>query len=290
LNIGPLADTVTYRILDAAGNQTGTYSTPVYQTGNRVDRRYSRVLQVENGGKSWYDGLAVQLRGKAGADVRYWVSYTWSHAIDYGQGQGDDNINRFANNTSLGNLFNGDFRGDKGNGALDQRHRFNLTWVARHNFTRRTDAFSKYVLNHWQLSGVTTLASGRPTFATVFIVSHIAGRQFPFFTLNGFGGDTRVPFWPVNAARLDPIYRLDARLTKTLPFSERWRMNLNFEAFNVTNSPYDTNIGSGTAHNAYNATNGVLTPLAGYGVGTQSAGFPDGTNVRRAQVSLRLVF
>jgi hypothetical protein len=164
------------------------------------------------------------------------------------------------------------------------------SWVAKHDFTKRTDAFSKYVVNNWQLSGVTTLSSGRPTFATVFIVSHIAGLQFPFFTMNGFGGDTRVPFWQPNAARLDPVMKLDARLTKSLPFSERYKLTLNFEAFNVTNTPYDTNIGSGSGHNAYNATNGVLTPLAAYGVGTQSAGFPDGTNVRRAQVSLRFTF
>src|SRR5262249_11518500 len=113
---------------------------------------------------------------------------------------------------------------------------------------------------------------------------------FPFFTLNGFGGDTRVPFWPPNAARLDGVNKLDARITKLLPISERVRVALNFEAFNVTNTPYDTSIGSGSAHNAYSETNGVLTPLAAYRVGTASGGFPDGTNVRRAQVSLRVTF
>ena len=296
LNIGPLAQTVTYRINDASGNQTGTYSTPVYQTANRVDRRYARVLQLEHGGKSWYDGMALSFKGRAGRDVTYNVSYTWSHAIDLGQGQGDDNINRFGNAVSLGNLFNGDYRLDKADGQLDQRHRFVFYWIASHDFTKRTDVLSKYLINGWQLSGALTLSTGRPTFATVNIVSHLqrdaAGNAltFPFFTLNGFGGDTRVPFWPPNAARLDGVNKLDARLTKRLPITERVNLSLNFEAFNVTNSPYDTNIGSGPAHNAYSATNGVLTPLAGYGVGTASAGYPDGTNVRRAQASLRLVF
>ena len=107
-----------------------------------------------------------------------------------------------------------------------------------------------------------------------------------FFTLNGFGGDTRVPFWEVNAARLDGVDKVDARITKALPISERLKLTLNFEAFNVTNSPYNTNIN----HQAYIANLGVLTPSAGYGDGSVSAGYPDGTNVRRAQVSLRLVF
>ena len=169
-------------------------------------------------------------------------------------------------------------------------------WVAAHDFTKRTDVLSKYLINGWQLSGALTLSSGRPTFATINIVSHLArdaqgnALTFPFFTLNGFGGDTRVPFWPVNAGRLDGVNKLDARLTKRLPISERVNLALSFEAFNVTNSPYNTNIGSGASHNAYAATNGVLAPSVGYGVGTASAGFPDGTNVRRAQVSLRLTF
>jgi outer membrane receptor protein involved in Fe transport len=291
LNIGPLSTApVTYRIMDANGNQTGTYSTQVYSTGNRVDKRYSRVIQLEAGGKSWYDGLAVSYRGRATKSVLYDVSYTWSHAIDLGQGQGDDNINRFGNTISLNNLYNGDYRADKGDGQLDQRHRFVFSFVASHDFTKRTDAFSKYALNGWQLSGVTTLSTGRPTFATVFIQNHISGLQFPFFTLNGFGGDTRVPFWPANAGRLDGVNKLDARITKILPITERVKLNLNFEAFNVTNSPYNTNIGSGSSHQAYNSNFGVLTPIAAYGAGTASAGFPDGTNVRRAQVSLRVLF
>jgi hypothetical protein len=290
LNVGPLSDTpVTYRINDASGNQTGSYSTLVYQTSRRVDPRYSRVLQVEAGGKSWYDGLAVAVKGKVGSNVIYNLAYTWSHAIDLGQGQGDDNVNRFGSQISLSNLYNGDYRADKGDGQLDQRHRLVFSWVAQHNFTKRTDAFSKYILNNWQLSGVLTLSSQRPTFATIFVQSN-TGMGLPFFTLNGFGGDTRAPFLPVNAGRLDGINKLDARITKQLPISERFKLSLNFEAFNVTNSPWNTNIGSGASHQFYTANLLVISPTPGAGVGTASAAPPDGTNARRAQVSLRLVF
>jgi hypothetical protein len=137
---------------------------------------------------------------------------------------------------------------------------------------------------------VLTFSSERPTFATINIVNQITGLGLPFFSLDGFGGDTRVPFLPVNAGRLDGINKLDARITKNLPISERFKLSLNFEAFNVTNSPWNTNIGSGTSHNAYSANNGVLTPISSFGVGTASAAPPDGTNARRAQVSLRLGF
>jgi hypothetical protein len=47
---------------------------------------------------------------------------------------------------------------------------------------------------------------------------------------------------------------------------------------------------TGVNTEAYSLANGVISPTAGVGVGNQSQGFPDGTNARRAQVSLRLVF
>jgi hypothetical protein len=233
--------------------------------------------------------LAVAVKVKVGSNEIYNLAYTWSHAIDLGQGQGDDTVNRFGSQISLSNLYNGDYRADKGDGQHDHRHRLVFSWVAQHDFTKRTDAFSKYVLNNWQLSGVLTLSSQRPTFATIFVQSN-TGMGLPFFTLNGFGGDTRAPFLPVNAGRLDGINKLDARITKQLPISERFKLSLNFEAFNVTNSPWNTNIGSGASHQFYTANLLVISPTPGAGVGTASAAPPDGTNARRAQVSLRLVF
>ncbi len=59
-----------------------------------------------------------------------------------------------------------------------------------------------------------------------------------------------------------------------------------FEVFNITNTIVDTALNT----QAYTEKGKVLTPTTGLGLGTQSAGFPDGTNARRAQVGARLVF
>jgi hypothetical protein len=75
-------------------------------------------------------------------------------------------------------------------------------------------------------------------------------------------------------------------LTKILPFTERVRLMLNFEAFNVTNSQVDTSLN----FTAFTLRSGILSPTPGFGTGRASGGFPDGTNARRAQVSARLVF
>jgi hypothetical protein len=104
--------------------------------------------------------------------------------------------------------------------------------------------------------------------------------------LNGSGGWNRVPFWPVNSLNIDQTYRVDARITRNIPITERVKAMLMFEAFNAFNTQYNTNVNS----QAYSVTGNVLKPVAGLGVGKESQGFPDGTNARRMQAAFRLTF
>jgi len=69
--------------------------------------------------------------------------------------------------------------------------------------------------------------------------------------------------------------------------SEKVRLYLNFEVFNISNSWSPTAMST----QEYTATKGVLqlTPTA-YGIGNADGGFPDGTQARRMQISLRLTF
>ena len=78
----------------------------------------------------------------------------------------------------------------------------------------------------------------------------------------------------------------EAAYAHMLPLSERMRLYLNFEAFNVTNTIVDTGLFS----QAFSERGGVLSPTPSLGQGNASTGFPDGTNARRAQVSARFVF
>jgi outer membrane receptor for ferrienterochelin and colicin len=284
MNLGAAAPAVTYKIQDASGNQVGTYSTPVYITGNKVDTRYGKILQVENGGQSWYNGMAVQLRKRMSHGLTANVSYTWSHAIDDADQQGASwNIGWNYNNVTTP----GDYRADRGSSTLDQRHRMVISFVWEPKFDESKLGHARYLVNGWQLSTITTLASAHPSSATV----NVSGTQFTgvslaYTTLNGSGGWTRVPFWPVNSLDIDQYYRVDARVTRRLLFTERAQLYFAFEAFNLSNTMTDTAINTA----AYQATSGVLKPYANLGTGTQSQGFPDGTNARRCQLSLRLTF
>jgi hypothetical protein len=306
LNVGPLSGTqAVYQILDTNLQPAGIWATNLYLFSNRVDPRFTRVSQVENGPMSWYDAMAVQMRTRLGKWFYGTIAYTWAHALDENQSTGGNSgATIFFSSGAPGSYYNGDYNADKGTGQLDQRHRFVSTFVSRPTFVKSDNVFVKNVINNWELTGLLTLASRRPTFET--ISSSLSTSNFPGAftgTLNGLGGDNRVPFLQNNPLFIDPITRFDARLTKNILFTERLRMALSFEVFNLTNTVSNTSVLSQgyTAGNrgTLAAPQYVITPCTSAtsctspltpGVGTASAGFPDGTNARRAQVAARFTF
>jgi hypothetical protein len=304
LNIGPLSKQVySYSILDSSYQPTGkTFNTQIYLPANRVDSRYQHVYQVENGGKQWYDAGLVQLSKRFSTNFQGNISYTWAHELDENQLSGSSAI-FFSGAPS--SLYNGNYSNDKGNGNLDQRHRFIGTFVARPKFLRNdASRFAKAVVNGWEMTGLLTLASGRPSFESVTFSSTANLPQAFTGSLNGLGGDNRVPFLQVNPLRLDPTYRYDTRLQKTFDIREKMNISLLFEVFNLTNTVANTGVISQgfTAANkgTVAAPNFVIAPCASAtattcaattpGRGNASGGFPDGTNARRAQVGVRFVF
>jgi hypothetical protein len=82
------------------------------------------------------------------------------------------------------------------------------------------------------------------------------------------------------------MHPVNARLTRSLPFTDRFRGELMFEAFNALNSQFNTSVNTV----AYVAQAGVLKPVPGVGDGNASWGALDGTNARRMQVAFRLIF
>jgi len=187
---------------------------------------------------------------------------------------------------TLRSTFNGDYSNDKASSQLDQRHRLVISSVWAPTLTTSDSAMVRWLVKGWQLSQITTMASAQPATPTIFISgAPFSGAAFNT-SLNGFGGSNRVPFRSFNSLDIDRVFRVDARLTKVLPFTERVHAYLNLEAFNVFNTQYNTFVNT----EAYRAANGVLTPSSGLGNGNQSQGFPDGTNARRAQVSVRVTF
>ncbi|MCX6630964.1 MAG: TonB-dependent receptor [Candidatus Solibacter sp.] len=102
LNLGNPVGPYTYTIRDAAGNNVSTYTTPVFDFNQRLDKRYGKILQIENGGQSWYNALALQLVKRFSHGLTGQINYTWSHAIDDANMQGASwNISSTFNNATF---------------------------------------------------------------------------------------------------------------------------------------------------------------------------------------------
>ncbi|HXJ42176.1 MAG TPA: carboxypeptidase regulatory-like domain-containing protein, partial [Bryobacteraceae bacterium] len=83
---------VTYNILDGSGATVSHFTTPIYLVSDKIDPRYSRVIGVDNGGSSFYNGLAVQVQRRLSYGFQGSLAYTWSHAIDTNMGNAGGNL------------------------------------------------------------------------------------------------------------------------------------------------------------------------------------------------------
>jgi outer membrane receptor protein involved in Fe transport len=287
LNMPTGTTNYTYTIVDASGSTVGSYTTPVY-TGKRPDTRYSTIAYAENGVNSYYNGLAVEATKRFSYGFQATASYTWSHEIDDGQNYGESTNNLWLSSPSYW-ISNGNYNLDKGSGNLDQRHRFVFDWVWAPRFTCRDSAFFKYFVNGWQFSNITTMASGHPYGSTqIYVTDTPVTGMFSNYTVNGSGFSSRVPWLPAQNYYLPATYRADVRLSKVLPITERCKLSLNFEVFNVANNWSATGFSSSRA---YSEAKGVITatPSLLY-VPNAAYGSPDGTQARRMQISMRFTF
>jgi len=288
LNFPTASTSFTYTIADANGNATGSYTTPVY-TGSRPDTRYNTVAYAENGVNSYYNGLAVQASKRFSHGFQASASYTWSHEIDDGQNYGESTNNLWLNSPTYW-LYNGNYAADKGSGNLDQRHRFSLSWVWSPTITKRSGAFFKYVVNGWQFSNITTMASGHPYGSMqIYVTDKPVTGMFSSYSINGSGFSYRVPWLPVQNYYLPATYRADVRLSKMFPVTERgYKLYLTLDVFNVANNWSATGY---TSSRAYQEAKGVITATPS-NLYVPSAAYrsPDGTQARRMQIGIRFTF
>jgi hypothetical protein len=285
INAPALGPTATYTIDNTSGQAVGTYTTPVY-VGARPNPNFGAIYLQTNGVSSWYDAAVITFNKRFSHGLMAQASYTWAHEIDDGQGAATNAIFGFSDAQWT---YNGNYGFDKGSGSLDQRQRFVYSFVWAPTFSHSDNLFAKYLINNWQLSSITTIQSGRPTGSETIHLNDtpVTGMLYSADALDGFNGNFRVPFLPLDSLYTPWIQQENFRLTKNIPIKERVRLALNFEAFNIANNWSPTALTT----QGYTEAKLVLTPTpTAMGVGTGDGGFPDGTQARRLQVSARLTF
>jgi hypothetical protein len=154
------------------------------------------------------------------------------------------------------------------------------------------------------MSAIETAESGRP------VASLISVGSIPFLaqngdTYNGFGGirgqgtggdRNLVPIIPRNSVSGQTNHKLDLRVARDLRLTERLRVEVLAEAFNLFNhsnyNGFNTTIytAAATTNTTPLSTPIGLSQTAGYLAPNNDASPPDGTNARRLQLALRFRF
>jgi hypothetical protein len=114
---------------------------------------------------------------------------------------------------------------ERGPSVTDQRHRLVGALSVEPHFFHRGNEFLGHVFNDWRLSTVVNYGSGRPFNATV------AGD--PNQDSNDL--NDRLPGYSRNAFTGPDYATTDLRVTRSLHFGERYKLNLVAESFNLFN-------------------------------------------------------
>jgi hypothetical protein len=228
----PAMTTQTYTVCGSAqvgsstacANPVGTFVSPFY-TGARPNPNFGFMTDVASVANSWYNGMVIQLKHRFSHGFQMDAGFTWSKAQDDDQSSQTFTTSEIASNPT--NLKN-----DYGPSIFDQRKRFTASGVWEFPTHNIQSKMLKRVVDGFQLSGILTLADGRP------YSPGTTGSPSPGGVTSGIvgvGGDSRVP-WVGRDSLVGPgAASIDIRLARTFPITERVRMSLIAEAFNLTN-------------------------------------------------------
>jgi hypothetical protein len=117
---------------------------------------FSRHLQVESAGASWYSGLELSVTKRFSRGLQFLASYTWSKSLD------SDGVAVDTTSQAGGNIGNqNDPRQRYGPSSFHRPHRFVFSYVYELPVPPNLGALTGRLLSGWAVTGVTTIQSGR---------------------------------------------------------------------------------------------------------------------------------
>jgi len=134
--------------------------------GLRPYKGYVAINSLENWFNSNYNSLQVSAEKRFSGASLIKLAYTWSHNLTDNQ---SDRSNAPQNPY--------DFKADYGPASLDRRQVLTVNYVYELPFFRKQEGVAGHILGGWELSGITTYASGTPLTVTTGSVDP-AGQGF----------------------------------------------------------------------------------------------------------------
>jgi hypothetical protein len=235
--------TLTISYVGSAGRRLMTTQSVnnVRPSGTRPNPNFQAINYFNNGATSDYNALQVQFQRRLSRGLQALVSYTWSHAIDSSSDEVDP----------------GYF--DRSNSSFDIRH--NFTTAVRYELpTPRDNSVVRALFGKWAVNATTYVQSGAPFSVAIAGVIQQDGSQVIYFVDRVPGQ----PFWidgrlnfdafapppknaqgqflrqgtlPRNAITGRALYQINSALERQFGLSERLKLQLKWEVFNLFNHP-----------------------------------------------------
>ena len=259
---------VPYGARFAAQNQDPTRpGSPLPDNFFRPDPGYANVWFFENTGKADYNALQIQANRRFSQGLQFGAAYTFSRSRDFTS----NNETGTGANMQVA-TYQDPAAWNYGLSSYDQPHVgvINYTWDLPKASARWNNAVARALLDNWQISGLTTFASGNPvnvTFTTTDAADITGGGDTIRYTQAPTGsgvplliGDPNLPSdqrsllaWfntsafarpargnagtsPKDVVRGPGINNSDITLFKNIPLANgRRRLQLRWEIYNVFN-------------------------------------------------------
>jgi hypothetical protein len=221
---------------------------------------FQGVLGNESRGSSSYNALQLTAERRFGAGLFFSSNFTWSKSIDI--------VSSNANGLETGAFsqvpdpFN--VKAYRGLSDFDVPYSFVISAVWQLPSFKSDSFIPKYVLSHWQASGIWTWQAGEPF--TVFsgvdnsltgvgldLADRVPGVS-PYLSPDRPRSEVIQEYFNVNAFQPNAIgtfgnsqrnslfgpgyMNIDFAVMKIIPFKERYRLTIRGEFFNLTNTPH----------------------------------------------------
>jgi hypothetical protein len=236
----------------------------------RLNPNFASIIQAESAGNSNYNALTLQLNKRFSQGYQFSFNYTLSRVRDNAPERNLQGVTAVSQSDPL----NRDF--DWGYGVADQRHTFSGSFVARPRFDVGNRAL-RYLLNNNQFG---------------FSIFAGSGETFPItsnFDLNGDGIGNDIPVGiERNGGRAPGFFNVDARYSRVIPITERFRVELRAEAINLFNT--SSIISRSGTYSATNVNTSVVNPYTGVIMGTVPVLSPTYQESRQGQFGIKFIF
>jgi Carboxypeptidase regulatory-like domain/TonB dependent receptor len=235
VNIGA-PTTVNYTIVDPSSKgplAAGSVVTQKFYTKPRPNAAFGSLTDIFSGVNSNYQGLVGEVKHRFSNHLSFDANYTWSHALDYG-------VNVQTQTAADNVLDPQNLRAEYGNSLLNIPNRLVVNGVVTAPW--KYSGIMGYLLNDFEIAPAYALQSGLPysmttsgTLTTAFAGTGLATLSPVGGGVNGSNGTFRVPGIQRDAFRQPFTNVLDLRISKRFAISERYKLEILGESFNLLN-------------------------------------------------------